>query len=146
MVTCLNGNTGKTLMHEIHMGGKIADTIEISDETVMKDTEAKASLVMDAMNSVYQGETKERLLESVRKLSEKEVDVAKESERLPKLGLSKQEVEAFNKLMMNNDPANGLQGAPTMWKFVNGLTAVARDSEPERKRDLEKVAGQLLGI
>lgn len=146
MVTCLNGNTGRTLMHEIHMGGAIPETVEISNETIMKDTDAKASLVADAMKSVYNGDTKERLLDSVRKLSAEEVDIKKETERLPKLGLTKGEVELFEKMMLNNDPANNLQGAPTKWKMVNGLTAVARDSEPERKRDLEKIAGQLLGI
>ena len=145
-VKCLNGMVGETMLHEVHLGGVISESIEVSDETVEKDTEARASLVRDTMNSIYSVTNTERMIESIKGASSREIDIQEETKRLPKLGLSKTEVEAFQNIMLNNDPANGLEGAPTMWKFANGLTAMARDSEPERKRDVEKIVGELLGI
>jgi len=146
VLKCLNGQTGQSLLRAVHMGGEIPQNIEISDETVIKDTEAKASLVKDAMMSVYTPDNREKLIEAVKGASKVEIDVKKETEKLPKLGLSKAEVQEFERLMLNNSPEDGLVGAPTKWKLVNGLTAMARDSEPERKRELEKIAGEMLGI
>lgn len=95
---------------------------------------------------MYLPQNTERIIEKIKGASSREIDIKKETERLPKLGVTKMEVEAFENIMLNNNPENGLQGAPTMWKFANGLTALARDSEAERKRQLEKVVGSLLGI
>jgi hypothetical protein len=57
---------------------------------------------------------------------------------LPKSTFHKSDTEKLTKIFMENDPNNGLEGANTLWKFAQGITALARDSEPERKRDLEK--------
>jgi hypothetical protein len=57
---------------------------------------------------------------------------------------SKPVAEAVNKVLMQNNPADGLQGSPTLWKLVNGMTAVARESKPERRRELEQIAGEML--
>lgn len=145
-VACLNGMVGETQLHEVHLGGVIPENIEISNETVLKDTEARASLVADTMNSIYSLTNTERMIESIKGASSREIDIQEETKRLPKLGVSKMEVEAFTNVLLNNNPDDGVQGGPSMWKFVNGLTAVARDSKPERKRELEKIAGELLGI
>ena len=146
MVRCMNGWVGESLMREVHMGGKIPTSIEVSQVTVDKDTDARASLVQDAMKSIYSGNTRDEIIAKIQGASAKEIDIKAETERLPKLGLSKMEIEAFENLMLNNDPNNNLVGGPSMWKFTNGLTALARDSEAGRKRELEQIAGKLLGI
>jgi hypothetical protein len=143
-VRCLNGMVGETMLKEIHMGGSIPDTIEISEATVVKDTDARISLVNDAMKSMWSPRNTERMIEGIKGASSRIIDVKKETEKLPKMGLSQTEIDAFNTIMLNNRGDDGLQGDPTMWKFINGLTAVARDSEPERKRDLEEIAGKML--
>ena len=76
--------------------------------------------------------------------SAKQIDIIKEVEKLPKLGLSQVETEAVGRVLMENDPNNGLFGSPSLWKLVQGLTAVARESKPERKRELEQIAGVML--
>jgi hypothetical protein len=143
-VRCLNGLVGETMMREIHMGGAIPENIIVSEETMIKDTEVRALMVRDAMKSIYSPRNKEAMISLIKGASSQEINITLETEKLPKLGVFKGEVEQLKTLLMNNKPSDGLKGAPTMWKFINGLTAVARDSEPERKRELENIAGTLL--
>lgn len=145
-VVCLNGMTGQQILKEVHLGGTIPENIEISQDTIVKDTEARAGFVRDAMNSVWKPQYKEMMVEKIKGASMKEVDVEKEVEKLPKLGLSKEEANSLRTILINNDPENGLQGAPTLWKLTNGLTAMARDAGPERGRELERIAGQMIGV
>lgn len=60
------------------------------------------------------------------------------------MGLTIGESEAVGKLLVENDPENGLEGKPTLWKLVQSMTAMARTAEPERGRELEYIAGQML--
>jgi len=144
LVKCMNGLVGQSMLREFHLGGRIPDDIRISEETYRKDTDAKASLVGDVMKQIYLPETTENLIGRIQGASAKPVDLVKEVEKLPKLGLTLGESEAVGKVLMENDPNNGLQGNPTLWKLVNGLTAVARDAKPERKRELELIAAEML--
>jgi hypothetical protein len=144
MVRCMNGLVGESRLKEFHLGGRIPDNISISEDTYRKDTAAKAALVGDIMKSLYTGDNTTAMIERIKGASAKEVDIVKEVERLPKLGLTMTESDAVGKVLMENNPDNGLQGSATLWKLVNGLTAVARDAAPERKRELELIAGNML--
>jgi len=144
MVKCMNGLVGQSMLREFHLGGKIPEDIRISDATYQKDTDAKASLVGDIMKQIYLPETTDKLIHKIQGASSKEINLIYEVEKLPKLGLTLTEKDAVGAVLMENNPENGLQGANTLWKLVNGLTAVARDAKPERKRELELIASEML--
>jgi hypothetical protein len=143
-VKCLNGLVGETMLRELHLGGRIPENIQISDDTMKKETAAKAGLVRDIMASVYHPDNVRKMIGKIENASARIIDIPAEIERLPKLGLTVGESQSVGKLLMENDPANGLDGSPTLWKLVNGMTAVARDARPERKRELEEIAGSML--
>jgi hypothetical protein len=143
-VQCMNGLVGQSMLKEFHLGGRIPENVQISEDTYRKDTTAKAALVKDIMASVYSPENTDRMIRKIEGASTKEIDLIKEVEKLPKLGFTLGEAEAVNKVLMQNNPADGLQGSPTLWKLVNGMTAVARESKPERRRELEQIAGEML--
>lgn len=145
-VRCLNGMIGKSMLHEVHLGGRIPDNIKISEETYRKDTEAVASLTSDIMRQIYHPENVELMLGRVQTAATQRIDLMKEVEALPKLGLTIGEKEAVGKILMNGSSDDSVQGDPTLWKLVNGLTAVAREAAPERKRELEIIAGTMLAI
>jgi hypothetical protein len=144
MVKCMNGLVGESRIRERHLGSVIPDDIKISEETYRLDTEAKASLVGDVMRQIYLPETTETLIAKIKGASAKEIDLVKEVTLLPKVGLTVTEAEAVGRVLMENNPVNGLQGGSTLWKLVNGLTAVARESTPERKRELELIASNMI--
>ena len=77
--------------------------------------------------------------------SEIDVDFDKELKSLIQRGaLLKNEGREVEKLLMNNNPDDGITGGATLWKLVQGITAFAREQEPERSRELHEISGQLM--
>lgn len=58
--------------------------------------------------------------------------------------LLKQEGKEVEKILMKNDPEDGVQGAATLWKLTQAITAHARELSPERSRELHEISGSLL--
>jgi len=143
-VQCMNGLVGQSMLREFHLGGRIPENIQISDDTYRKDTAAKAALVGDIMRQVYNPANTDAMIQKIEGAASRTIDIQKEVEFLPKLGLTIGEKDAVAKVLIENDPTNGLQGSPTLWKLINGMTAVAREAKPERKRELEEIAGNML--
>ena len=77
--------------------------------------------------------------------SEIDVDFDKKLKQLvQKGGLLKSEGREVEKLLMNNNPEDGVTGGATLWKLTQGITAFAREQEPERCRELHEISEQLM--
>lgn len=77
--------------------------------------------------------------------AEIDVDFDQELKRLVKAGsLLKSEGESVEKILMRNDPDDGVQGGATLWKLTQAITAHARELEPRRSRELHEISGALL--
>jgi len=138
-VVCLNGMVSDSMLSEVHIGSKIPQNIQVSEETMILDTKAKSALVTDIMGSVFTTDNLKHQAEWIREASRRDLDFDKAVKELPRSTFKKKDTELLTKILMENDPLNGLEGGNTLWKFAQGLTAMARDSKPERKRELEKV-------
>jgi hypothetical protein len=143
-VICTNGMVADSMMSEVHIGGKIPENIQISEETMILDTKAKAALVTDIMGSVFTEDNLKQQAQWIRDASRMELDFDKALKELPRSVFHKKDTEVLTKIFMENDPANGLEGGNTLWRFAQGMTAMARDSQPERKRDIERVTGDFV--
>ena len=70
------------------------------------------------------------------------MDFDKELKQLvQKGGLLKSEGREVEKLLMNNNPEDGVTGGATLWKLTQGITAFAREQEPERCRETARDIG-----
>lgn len=77
--------------------------------------------------------------------AEIDVDFDQELKRLVKAGsLLKSEGESVEKILMRNDPDDGVQGGATLWKLTQAITAHARELKPRRSRELHEISGALL--
>lgn len=144
IVKCMNGLVGESKIKEFHLGGRIPQNLRINEDTYQKDTAAKAALVRDIMSPENMAEAQLNMISKIQDASAVELDLLAEVKKLPKVGLTIGESEAVGKLLIENDPDNGLQGKPSLWKLVQSMTAMARTAEPERGRELEYIAGQML--
>lgn len=144
---CLNGMTSKQMLAERHLGTKLeqTDTVHFTAETMEADTKARALAVRDIMTSVYDPENLSRERERVVEMTDIDLDFQAKIKELPKLGVSVGECDALTKVLMANNPDDGVQGANTLWKFAQGLTAVANKAgSQDRKRDLEDIASSMV--
>ena len=142
---CLNGMVRESVMKQVHLGSKLPDNLAISQRTYELDTQTTVSAVRDLTKGLFSRETLERKAYEIQGASAIDVDFEHEIRRLTKDGgLLKSEGQAVEKLLMKNDPDDGVQGGSTLWKLTQAITAHARELSPERSRELHEISGALL--
>ena len=142
---CLNGMVRESVMRQVHLGSRLPDSIALSQKTYELDTKTTVSAIKDLTKGLYSKDTIMNKAIEIQGASEIDVDFDKELKGLVQRGaLLKNEGREVEKLLMNNNPDDGVTGGATLWKLAQGITAFAREQEPERSRELHEISGQLL--
>lgn len=142
---CLNGMVRESVMKQVHLGSKLPDNLRLSQETYALDTKTTVSAVRDLTSGLFSRDNLMQKAYEIQGASEMEVDLDRELNNLTKNGhLLKQEGQEVQKILMRNDPEDGVQGAATLWKLTQAITAHARELTPERSRELHEISGQLM--
>lgn len=142
---CLNGMVRESVMRQVHLGAKLPDSMVLSQKTYELDTQTTVSAVSDLTRGLYSRDTLMQKVVEIQGAAEVDVDFDKELKQLVQRGaLLKNEGREVEKLLMNNNPDDGVTGGATLWKLTQGITAFARAQQPERCRELHEISGQLL--
>ena len=142
---CLNGMVRESVMKQVHLGSKLPDNLALSQQTYELDTKTTVSAVKDLTKGLFSKDNLMAKAVEIQEASEVEVDFNKELKRLTSNGgLLKQEGKEVEKILMRNNPDDGVQGGATLWKLTQAITAHARELTPERSRELHELSGQLL--
>lgn len=142
---CLNGMVRENVMKQIHLGGKLPDNIQLSQRTYELDTQTTVSAVNDLTSQLFGRDNIRRKALEIKAAAAKEVNFTQELERLMQKGrLLKTENEGVRKLLMNNNPDDGLAGGPDALETTQAITAYARETQPARQRELHELSGELL--
>lgn len=142
---CLNGMVRESVMKQVHLGSKLPDNLQLSERTYQLDTKTTMSAVKDLTGNLYSKENIMQKAVEIQNASEVNVDFDTELRKLVKNNkLLKAEGEQVQKLLMNNNPDDGVQGGATLWKLTQAITAHARELEPQRARELHEISGDLM--
>lgn len=142
---CLNGMVRESVMRQVHLGSKLGDNLMLSDRTYRLDTQTTASAISDLTSSLFDKETIMKRAVEIQEASNVNVDLTSELRTLVRGGqISKSEEEKVNKILLNNNPNDGVTGEATLWKLTQAITAHARELDPRRERDLHEISGALL--
>lgn len=142
---CLNGMVTKSVMNQIHLGARLPESLYLSEETYRKDTDTQASAVKDLTKALLSREAIMDKIDQIQRAASIEINPADELRQMLKTArLTKADVNGIEALMMRNSPEDGLQGESTLWKLSQGITALAREAEPRRAREMQEIAGELL--
>ena len=142
---CLNGMVRESVMKQVHLGSKLPDNLQLSQQTYELDTKTTVSAVRDLTKGLFSKDYLMKEAIEIQGASEMEVDFEHELKRLTRDGgLLKQEGKEVEKILMRNDPEDGVQGGATLWKLTQAITAHARELSPERSRELHELSWQLL--
>ena len=142
---CLNGMVRESVMRQMHLGAKLPDSLALSQQTYELDTQTTVSAVKDLTRGLFLPETIKQKAYEIQGASEMEVDLEKEVKKLTSNGaLLKAEGQEVEKLLMKNDPNDGVTGGSTLWKLTQAITAHARTLSPERSRELHEISGALM--
>ena len=142
---CLNGMVRESVMKQVHLGSKLPDNLALSQQTYELDTKTTVSAVKDLTRGLFSKDNLMQKAYEIQGASEMDVDLEREVKKLTKDGwLLKSEGQEVEKLLMKNDPEDGVQGGATLWKLTQAITAHARELSPERSRELHELSGHLL--
>lgn len=142
---CLNGMVRESVMKQVHLGSKLPDNLQLSQQTYELDTRTTVSAVRDLTSGLFSRDNIQRKAIEIQGASEMDVDFEHELKRLTKDGgLLKAEGKEVEKILMRNDPEDGVQGGATLWKLTQAITAHARELSPERSRELHEISGNLM--
>ena len=143
---CINGLMREDSYSQIHLGKRLTDDFEFSEETYRLDTAATISAMGDVIKALFDPARIEAELGRVRSASETTVDIKKMFESLRKLGkLSKEEerqvIDTFNapEVVM-------LPPGQNLWRASNAISLFAQSESvtPDRALELQQLAGAVL--
>jgi hypothetical protein len=141
-VQCLNGATTENLLKQVHLGGRLSDTIEYSDRTHRLDTAASVSALRDVVRSAFSPTSRDRLMDTIRASHERSMSpkqLAGATKTFPK-HVQKSVVDAFDSADVINLPEG-----QTAWRASNAISWIARHTEDaEMRLELERAAGALV--
>lgn len=141
---CLNGLIGYSYLKEVHLGQRLPQDFVFSIETINKETEVKAMMVRDAMHYAFSERARQIEEAKISHSSSKTIDIKDQIERLPSLGINKTETKLIENVIMNHKEEDGIYGNPSMYLLANAISAIAREVNPERSRELQEIAGKFI--
>lgn len=138
-----------------HLGSVIQDSdIEMSKETADKELDTVRSAIRDTVQQLLGAEAVKRHLAAIQFAHEKKIPWYKLKNRLTGT-LTKDELTYLEYLLSGTAPTTDLppvetlegeeRATPTAWWASNAVSSIASNQEdPDRKADLESMAGSLL--
>lgn len=142
-VLCLNGMLGRSMMRQVHLGGRLAEDVEYSKRTYQLDTQATASATKDMARHLLSDKRAERLEEVVRKAAQKQIDPVQNLASIRR-DISKAEGEAIVS-KYNSPDVEDLPPGNTSWRFSNAVSWLANQQKDGNRRfELQELAGKML--
>jgi hypothetical protein len=140
---CTNFAVAEEGIRQVHIGKRLSEHIEYSENTMRLDTEATASAIKDTIAHSLGDKTVQLFLNGIKDAHEQKVDPKKAIAELKKR-LTKSEtdrvIEAFNSPDIENLPAGN-----TRWRLSNAISWIAGKTENrERALELEQEAGRMI--
>ena len=140
---CANGCTMEDAMSQVHLGGRLAETIEFSSRTYELDTRTSVSALRDVVRGVLGPKGVDQLLTTIKQADEKKVEWKNVSTLLGKK-LLKEELKAVKDAFESDDCIN-MPAEKSIWRVSNAISWIAGKVEDEdRKLDLQRVAGLVI--
>lgn len=143
-VVCLNGMTRSNMLRSVHLGSRWNDNVVLSNQTYELDSRTQASAVRDVVAGALSPKVLEKNMMDINKASTIQIDYDNVLEKLQPLGMLKAEVETVGRKLRDRNPNDGIpNGKPSLWTLTNAITAVGKDVEGERQRELGDISNKL---
>lgn len=143
-LACLNGMTLQEELRKVHLGARLDESLQLSQRTYDLDTRTMSSAVKDVVQKVLEPARVNAVIDLVGKAETEKIDPAQSFRALQKKGLLKRELEAAEEVYRSGG-VEQLPPGDTKYRMANAISWIAKDAEtPERRLELESVAGELL--
>lgn len=144
-VWCTNLAITTSFLRQVHLGKRLEDNIQYSDETYDLDTKANARALVDVVQHSIGPATINSMLDAIRAANQKQIVGRDGIDKLLKGALSKSELEKVTDIFEGPDVVNLPAGNSTL-RLSNALSffAQAEGISADRKIELQGLAGKFL--
>jgi hypothetical protein len=143
---CTNLALTEDNLSQIHLGGRLSENIEFSRKTMELDTRTMASAIRDVTRGTLSEHKINENLAIIQKAHGQKLDGDDAFKALRvKNRISKGEEVDAKKLFSSAD-IEDLPPGPTAWRLSNTLSLLAQKADPDRKLELENLAGEVAGL
>jgi hypothetical protein len=142
-LVCINGAVRASEIRNVHIGSRLdEELIQFSERTIRLDSAAVMSALKDTVRTLLLPAKIQEHMDVIRRASEEKIEpqalLAMLKKHMSK-GQTQQVVDAFN-----SPDVEMLPPGQNRWRLSNALSFVARNAEPDRRIDLERLAGSVL--
>jgi hypothetical protein len=142
-VWCSNMALLNENLRQVHLGKRLADNIEFSQKTYELDTQTQVSAVKDIIRGSLSPDKINESVALIGKALDEKISPKNAWEALPKQGLLKGEVAKVREIF-NDGGVEELPPGTTVARLSNAISWFAKEQKPERRIELEAVAGNIL--
>lgn len=140
---CTNQAVMSTDLRSAHLGGRLSEDFEWSEETYLADTKATMYQIQDMLEAYVSKRALDKMSATVKLAHDTKVE-SKQFEAFIKKNLSKDDAEAVADIYRGAD-VEMLPAGNTVWRASNAMSFFAGSVKDEEKKfELQKLAGMLL--
>ena len=145
-VRCLNGMIMEALFATRHVGGRLEEGDFFSERTHKLDTATMVSATKDYVTAHLAPSAVEKTVGLLQAAASKSLDLESEINGVLKRALTKGEIKGLTSALQSVNENEMPLGPPTPYRMANALAWLANsdETEPDRKLDLQKLAGTYL--
>ena len=145
-IWCKNLMVCEDGLRKVHIGSRIAQDFAISQRTYELDNKAMASATKDVVSQMLQPAAVKGKFALVQRAAETEVDIKSVLNAARKRGhMNIADAKSVTDIY-NTGGIEMLPPGDNAWRLSNAVSYFAQQVEPERKLDLEVLAGQIAGL
>lgn len=144
-IWCTNLAVRDNVLRQVHLGRRLDENLVFSQRTYELDTMAQSSAIGDIVEGTLSREACEKEVEVLQAAKAIEVD-GKGAKAIVKEKLQKHEAERVVELFTTEADTEKVPQGADMYRLSNCVSWLANETEnPERRLELQEVAGWLLG-
>lgn len=141
---CDNGAMGQNVLKQVHLGARLPEGFQFSEETMLKDTAASQSAMTDVVKAALAPAAINRITQGIAAADEEITSFGLHRRSLERILGKKDMLNAEN--LFENDKSELLPTArKSTWRMSNVLSYLATQTDStERRLDLQRAAGAIL--
>jgi len=141
---CTNHAVMSSELRQVHLGRRLSEDIEFSEETYRKDTETMALAVRDMVRGLLGPVKVNQTLQAIEQAIDTKVDVKDVLEKLKKQNrLQVGEAQEIRDIY-NDGGVEMLPRGNTVYRMSNAISWFAKSQRVDRKMELEELAGEVI--
>ena len=142
-VICTNYATLDEALRQVHLGKRLNDDMQYSAQTLAYDTKTVIGALQDIVRGVLAPARINETVTNIGRALEERIDPKQAWQELPKHGLLQNDIQRIQEVFRDGG-VEQLPPGTTRARLANAISWFAKTEAPERRLELEQVAGEYI--